>query len=93
MVAISVTRSRRGFAIRRIRRRQAAAAADAAAAAAAAAALLLVPPWPVTKLNVLTSVTCENVGEGETRTYRRSAEITALLLKFAPSGSVVMTGR
>src|SRR5207253_1725643 len=45
------------------------------------------PPWPCccvlplpsTKLNVLTSVTCVKFGDGATRTYRRSAEMTALL--------------
>src|SRR5437763_16275200 len=49
---------------------------------------------PSTKLNVLTSVTCVKFGDGATRTYRRSAEITALeTFMNAPVGSVESTGR
>src|SRR5947209_3618933 len=55
---------------------------------------LELPLVPSTKLNVLTSVTCVKFGDGATRTYRRSAEITALeTFMNAPVGSVESTGR
>ena len=53
-------------------------------------------PGPVlpefTKLNVNTSVIAENTGVMVSRTYRRSAEMTAMALFVTPSDSTVMTG-
>lgn len=51
-----------------------------------------VEPTPVVVLNVSTCEMPENTGDGVMRTYRRSAEITAVTVIWAPSGKVIITG-